>query len=77
MAKLEIPYTFFRVICPSQIPVRQRTANTRYKLVHARLKVYEISFFPYAIQLWNSLPNNVINTLDRESFQKLLHKHFS
>ena len=63
----------FKYMKDTQIPVRQRTANTRYKLVHARLKVYEISFFPYTIQLWNSLPNNVINTLDRESFQKLLN----
>ena len=61
----------------TQIPVRQRATNTRYKPVHARLKVYENSFFPHTIQLWNSLPNNVINTLDRESFLKLLYKHFS
>ena len=47
----------FKYMDKALLPIRQRTLNVKYKLIHAKLKVYENSFFPYTIRLWNSLSN--------------------
>ena len=56
------------------LPIRQRTLNIKYKLIHAKLKVYENSFCPYTIKLWNSLSNKITNITDRDAFKMALTK---
>ena len=46
----------FEYMKDTQIAVCQRTTNTRYKLVQARLKVYENYFFPDTVQLGTVYP---------------------
>lgn len=49
-------------------PARQRCANIRYQRQHARVKVYENSYFPFTIDLWNELHLKISNELVREKF---------
>ena len=54
-------------------PARQRCVNISYKRQHAqrqhaRVKVYENSYFPFTIDLWNKLPSKISNELDRNKF---------
>ena len=62
----------FKYIENSLLPKRQRTNNVKYNLIHAKLKVYENSFFPYTIKLWNSLDNKILNIKDRDEFRNAL-----
>lgn len=62
----------FKYIDKSSLPTRQRTANVKFNLIHAKLKVYENSFFPSTIRLWNSLDEQIINIKDRDKFKNAL-----
>ena len=42
-------------------PMLQRSRNTKFKCIHARLNVYANSFFPFTIGLWNNLPTELVN----------------
>ena len=64
----------FKYMDKALLPIRQRTLNVKYKLIHAKLKVYENSFFPYTIRLWNSLSNKITNLTDRDVFKMALTK---
>ena len=66
----------FKYMEKSLLPTRQRTTNVKYNLIHAKLKVYENSFFPYTIRLWNSLDKDIINIKDREEFRNSLNTKF-
>ena len=66
----------FKYMEKSLLPIRQRTTNVKYNLIHAKLKVYENSFFPYTIRLWNSLDKDIINIKDREEFRNSLDTKF-
>ena len=64
----------FKYMDKALLPIRQRTINIKYKLIYAKLKVYENSFFPYTIRLWNSLSNKITNITDRDVFKMALTK---
>ena len=58
-------------------PDRQRCSNIKFKKQHARLKVFEGSYFPFTINLWNSLPPKISNIQKRENFVLKLEEHFN
>ena len=57
-------------------PTRQRCTNIRYQRQHARVKVYENSYFPFTIELWNKLPSKISNELTRNKFIASLEKSY-
>ena len=57
-------------------PDRQRCSNIKFKKQHARLQVFEGSYFPFTINLWNSLPPKISNIQKRENFVLKLEDHF-
>ena len=65
----------FKYMDKALLPILQRTLNIKYKLIHAKLKVYENSFFPYTIRLYYySLSNKITNITDRDVFKMALTK---
>ena len=58
-------------------PERQRSSNIKFKKQHARLKVFENSYFPFTINLWNSLPPKNLNLQKRENFVSNLEEYFN
>jgi len=62
--RLLVPYDH---LTPHQSRSR-KGHNKRYLLPHTRLTVYQRSFFPDAIRLWNDLPSDVVN-LELDAFK--------
>ena len=58
-------------------PERQRSSNIKFKNQHAILKVFEYSYFPFTINLWNSLPPKDLNLQKRENFVSNLEEYFN
>lgn len=44
--------------------------------IPGRTSAFTSSFFPNAITLWNSLPDNIVSCTDRASFRKKLDDHY-
>ena len=49
-----------------------------YKLyqLHTRINSFAISFFPYAIKLWNNLPTLIVNTDNLKHFKFNIFQHY-
>ena len=57
-------------------PERQWCSNIKFKKQHGRLKVFEDSYFPFTINLWNNLPPKISNIQKRENFVLKLEEYF-
>ena len=71
IAKLKTLRSFYhgyKFVTPSLLPSKARNANLRFKPILGRVRVYEGSFFPSTVSLWNKLPPHVANTISMEQF---------
>ena len=57
-------YHGYKFVTPSLLPSKARNANLRFKPILGHVRVYEGSFFPSTVSLWNKLPPlNVVNPI--------------
>ena len=54
---------------PANFAPRCRGESMRLKPFHGRLQVYENSFLPATIRLWNNLPRDIINHESLDKFK--------
>ena len=57
---------------PSVAPMSTRGAHQKFLVPHSRLLVYQNSFVPAVVTLWNSLPANLTAISDPEPFRAKL-----
>ena len=55
--------------------ITTRRSSTDYRIPQSRLDSHKFSFYPSTIRLWNSLPPNLKNVTDSDSFSRALNKH--
>ena len=63
-------------ILPPYVDKPKRPTRTHHKynynLIRAQTDAYLYSYLPKTIKAWNSLPNNISNTTDIDSFRTIL-----
>ena len=72
--QVEIPIlpTIFR---PNTSVIRGN--NKRFIQLQCHLNCYRNSFFPDAIRIWNTLPQQIIDCSDVDSFRTSIYKYYS
>ena len=68
MKMLHSFYHGYKFVTPSSLPSKARNANLRLKPILGCVRVYEGSFFPSTVSLWNKLPPHIANTISMEQF---------
>lgn len=59
----------------SMLPKWSQNINTiQFQLIHGRVNAYENSFVPATIEMWNNLPNEVVNEPTYSNFKSKLEK---
>ena len=51
--------------------ITTRRSSTDYRIPQSRLDSHKFSFYPSTIRLWNSLPPNLKNVTDSDSFSRV------
>ena len=61
---------------PHLTPIQTATRghDIRFRQPHTRVQAYKYSYFPSAIRIWNSLPQDLINKPSIDSFKSCLNK---
>ena len=59
------------------LPKRQRCSDMKFKPLYGRIQSHSQSFFPHMVEIWNSLPKNIINLKDKVAFNKEIELLFS
>ena len=54
-----------------------RSNNKRFIQLQCHLNCYRNSFFPDAIRIWNTLPQQIIDCSDVDSFRTSIYKYYS
>ena len=65
-------YHGYKFVTPSLLTSITRNANLHLKPLLGHVKVYDGSFFPSTVSLWNKLPPNTVNTVTVEQFSDYL-----
>ena len=63
-------------ICKKLLPVRQRCTDVRFKPIYGSLKSHTASFSPHVIGMWNELPIETVNQVDKGKFLNDIKSYF-
>ena len=61
-------YYSYKIVAPSLLLSKPQNTNLRFKPILDCVKVYNESFFPSTVSLWNKLPPHIVNTVIVEQF---------
>ena len=73
----KITYNHVDITLPSYVTYRSRYTWSRdFKFIEigSTVDAYKYSFFPSMIQLWNTLPEDIIICKNVDTFKNLLHQ---
>ena len=51
-----------------KLPVRQLCTDVLFIPIYGSLKSHTASFFPYVTGMWNELPRETVNQVDKSNF---------